>query len=571
MTSFFRDPAVWELLRRDTLPALLAQHPQGKALRAWVLACSSGEEAYSLAIVFKEVLDQVKPNVRYSLQIYATDLDPDAIVKARKGVYPKNIAADVSPQQLARHFIEEENGDFRISKEIREMVIFAPQNVISDPPFTKLDILACRNLLIYFGPALQKKLLPLFHYALNRDGILLLGSAETIGSLSQLFSPIDAKARLYRSIAPTPQNAAVEFPSRAETAALVKDEMLKTAEPAESLEALTDQLIQQRYAPAAVVVNSDGDIVYISGRTGNYLEPAAGKVNINIHAMARPGLREALTGTIRQALRQPHPVLLKGVKIGLNADTRFVNVTVQGIEKPQPLRGRALIVFNDVAKASPAAGTRRAKAAAISTEDAYAQELQQTRETLQVTHEEMQTSVEELKSTNEELQSTNEELQSTNEELTTSKEEMQSMNEELQTVNAELQSKVDDLSWVRNDMTNLLNSTEIATIFLDRALKLRRFTPNATTLFKLIPGDIGRPLSHVVTEFDYAELKDSAEEVLRTLVFQERQVKTQSEHWYRVRIMPYRTQDDVIDGVVITFIDINEIKKLEAELRKRKA
>jgi len=571
VTSFFRDPAAWEILRSDVLPALLAQYPAGKGLRAWVTACSSGEEAYSLAIVFKEALDLVKPKARYSLQIYATDIDSDAVDKARKGVYPKNIAADVSPQRLARHFIAEDNGGYRISKEIREMVVFAPQNVITDPPFTKLDILTCRNLLIYLGPQLQKKLLPLFHYALNRDGILLLGSAETIGNLTQLFVPLDLKARIYRRADPPLPHAGVEFPVRGTAAAPAQGETLHTANPAESLELLTDQLIQQTYAPAAVLVNSDGDILYISGRTGKYLEPAAGRVNINLYAMARSGLREALTGTIRKALRQPQPIHLSGLKVGANGGTQSVDVTVQGIEKPEPLRGRVLVVFNDIATPPAPGGRRKTRSAAAAAENALTLELQQTREALQVTHEEMQTTVEELKSSNEELQSTNEELQSTNEELTTSKEEMQSMNEELQTVNAELQSKVDDLSWVRNDMANLLNSTEIATVFLDGKLNLRRFTPNATKLFKLIPGDLGRPLSHIVTDLDYVELKGDSEEVLRTLVFHEKQVQTKDGRWYRVRIMPYRTQENVIDGVVITFIDITEIKMLEAELRKRNA
>jgi len=316
-----------------------------------------------------------------------------------------------------------------------------------------------------------------------------------------------------------------------------------------------------------VLVNADGDILYISGRTGKYLEPPAGRVNINIHAMAREGLREALTGIIHKALREPQPIHLNGLQIGSNGGTQSVNVTAQAIEKPDALRGRVIIVFHDVV--APATGRKSRKTVTSDTHDTLLQELQQAREALQVTHEEMQTTVEELKSSNEELQSTNEELQSTNEELTTSKEEMQSLNEELQTVNAELQSKVEDLTWTKNDMANLLNSTEIATIFLDNQTKLRRFTPDATKLFKLIPGDIGRPLTHVVTDLDYPRLKDDAEEVLRTLAFREMQAGTRDGRWYRVRIMPYRTQDNVIDGVVITFTDISEIKRLQEELNRR--
>jgi chemotaxis methyl-accepting protein methylase len=565
VTSFFRDAEVWEVLRNETLPALLARHPAGRTLRAWVAACSSGEEAYSLAIVFKEAMEKLQPEGRFTLQIYATDLDPDAIDQARKGVYPDNIAADVSPERLARHFVPEEGGGYRIGKDIREMVVFAPQNIIADPPFTKLDILTCRNLLIYFGAALQKKLLPLFYYALNRDGILLLGSAETTGNFGHLFTPLNNKARLFRRLDQSLPMADIEFPGRinAEAQAAVE---APAFERTENLGQLTDQLIQQTWAPPAVLVNADGDILYISGRTGKYLEPAAGKTNINLHAMARDGLREALTGVVRKALKDPQPVRLNGLRVGTNGGTQIVDVVVQAVDKPDALRGRVLIVFKDVTAPPPC--RRASKSVANDQHEALAQELHQTREALQVTHEEMQTTVEELKSSNEELQSTNEELQSTNEELTTSKEELQSLNEELQTVNAELQSKVDDLTWVRNDMANLLNSTEIATVFLDGEMRLRRFTTHATRIFKLIPGDVGRPLSHVVTELDYPGLKEDAVEVLRSLVFIEKPAKTAEGRWYRVRIMPYRTQDNVIDGVVITFIDITEVKQLEAQLGK---
>ncbi|MDP1524949.1 MAG: CheR family methyltransferase [Rhodocyclaceae bacterium] len=566
VTNFFRDPEVWETLRTEALPLLLGQHAGGKTLRAWVAACSTGEEAYSLAIIFREVLETLKPEARFTLQIYATDLDAEAIEKARKGYYPDNIAADITPERLARYFIAEEGGGYRINKNIREMVVFATQNVIADPPFTKLDILTCRNLLIYFGAALQKTLLPLFHYALNPGGLLLLGSSESIGNYSQMFSPLSNKARIFRQRDESPSMRELVLPGQLATP-LPDSNAVPRSESGDNLGQLTDQLIQQRFAPAAVLVNSEGDIVYISGRTGKYLEPAAGKTNVNIHAMARAGLREALVGVIFRALKEPlRAVQLKGVRIEEEGSAHLVDVTVQAIEKPEALRGRVLLVFKD----APAPPPRRkaTKQAIPEAQSALRQELEQTREALQVTHEEMQTTVEELKSSNEELQSTNEELQSTNEEMTTSREELQSLNEELQTVNAELQSKVDDLTWVRNDMTNLLNSTEIATIFLDNEMRLRRFTTHATKLFKLIPGDVGRPLSHVVTDLDYPQLKEDALDVLRTLMFQETVAATHDGRWFRVRIMPYRTQENVIDGVVITFTDITGIKQLEAELRK---
>lgn len=565
VTNFFRDPEVWEYLRTEAIPELLARYPSGKTLRAWVSACSTGEEAYSLAIVFREVLESLQPQARYTLQIYATDLDPGAIDMARKGYFPENIAADISPERLSRYFVLEEGGGYRINKEIREMVVFAPQNIISDPPFTKLDILSCRNLLIYFNAHLQKKLLPLFFYSLNRGGLLLLGSAETVGHYGHLFATINNKGRVYRRLDQAMPVGELQFPGKVEAKPSAAGDLPILDRP-ENIGELTNQLIQQTWAPAAVLVNSDGDILYVSGRTGKYLEPAVGKTNINILAMAREGLREALTGVIRKALKDPQPINLNGLRVSSEGGTQIVDVVVQAIAKPEALRGRVMVVFKDVP--TPPARRRAVKYVALDTHSAVMQELQQTREALQATHEEMQTTVEELKSSNEELQSTNEELQSTNEELTTSKEELQSLNEELQTVNAELQSKVDDLTWVRNDMSNLLNSTEIATVFLDNEMRLRRFTTHATKLFKLIPGDVGRPLSHVVTDLDYPLLGEDACEVLRTLIFKETIAVTHDGRWFRVRIMPYRTQTNVIDGVVITFIDITEIKQLEAELRK---
>ena len=556
VTSFFRDPAVWEFLRDAALPALLAKYPEGHMLRAWVPACSSGEEAYSLAIVFKETLERLKPDAHFALQIYATDLDMDAVDKARKACYPVNIAADLTPERLARYFVAEEGG-YRVSRDIRETVIFAPQNVISDPPFTRLDILCCRNLLIYFGQALQKKVLPLFHYALNPDGVLVLGSAETTGGFSDLFAPMDKKTHVFKRIEQIVRSPWLNFPTR--PVASAPEAAGGPLEHRDSIEHLTDQLIQQRFAPAAVLVNGDGDILYISGRTGKYLEPAAGKVNINLHAMAREGLRDALCGTIRKALHDPRPIHLNGLQIDHDGHSLTVDVTVQGIEKPEALRNRVLVVFNDAKK--PAGGRKHRPNAVSDRESALMLELNQLREALRINQEEMQASMEEAKSANEELQVTNEEL-------TTSKEELQSMNEELQTINAELQSKVDDLTWARNDMTNLLNSTEIATVFLDSETKLRRYTTHATHLFKFIPKDLGRPLSDIVTDLDYPHLQDDAMAVLTTLIFSEKEVCTQDGRWYRVRIMPYRTQDNVIDGVVLTFIDITAIKQLEAKLRK---
>jgi chemotaxis methyl-accepting protein methylase/PAS domain-containing protein len=570
VTSFFRDPIAWKQLRDETLPALLARRPAGP-LRAWVAGCSTGEEAYSLAMVFKEVMEKLKPRKSFTLQIYATDLDRDGIDKARQGVFPENISADVSPEQLSRFFIKEERG-YRVHTEIREMIIFAPHSLIMDPPFTKLDILCCRNLLIYLTPEIQKKLFPLFHYSLKPDGLLILGSAETVGNFDDLFATVSGKSRFFRRTESALRSEPIDFPSSFVPALPTGPEGRPTPKGYPSLQSLAERLVLQRYAPPSVLVNDKGNILYISGRTGKYLEPAAGKANWNVFAMAREGLRYELTGAFQKALKQAGPVTLRGLKIGTNGGRQFVDVTVEKLDEVEPLRGLVMIVFTDVAApVETKAPGRVGKFPAQSRLAELERELQQARAELQNTRDEIQTSQEELKSTNEELQSTNEEMQSTNEELTTSKEEMQSLNEELQTVNNELQGKVDELSRSNNDMKNLLNSTDIATLFLDNDLKVRRFTTQATKIIKLIPGDVGRPITDLASDLLYPELTEDAREVLRKLGFTEKPISTRDGRWFTVRIMPYRTLDDRIDGVVITFWDISVAKTLEGKLRDKQA
>lgn len=577
VTSFFRDPVAWKQMQTEVIPALLVNHPPNGMLRAWVTGCSTGEEAYSLAIVFKEVMAKLDPPKNITLQIYATDLDKDAIDKARTGIYPANIAADVSTERLNRFFVQDDDqGGYRVSKEIRDMVIFAVQNLVMDPPFIKLDILSCRNLLIYLGPELQKKLLPLFHYSINPDGFLFLGCSETIGTFNHLFAPLAGKMRLYRRLDTIRRAELIDFPSsfsqaRPEGSGPISPQ--NDRQPAPNLQTLADHLLLQQYSPAAVLTSNRGDILYISGRTGKYLEPAAGKANWNIFVMAREGLRYTINDALQKAQRQGKEVILKEVKVGINGGSQFVDITVQPLFEPEAMRGMVLFVFRDMIpppeqKSLP----KRQRASVTSIRLAQMeQELQLAHEETQSTREEMQTSQEELKATNEELQSTNEELQSTNEELTTSKEEMQSMNEELQTVNHELQAKVDELSWASNDMKNLLDSTDIATIFLDAELRLRRFTIAASQIIKLIPGDIGRPITDIASTLIYSSLATDTEEVLRTLVFKENQVATHDGRWFLSRIMPYRTHNNKIDGVVITFTNITEKKRLEIAVQELSA
>jgi two-component system, chemotaxis family, CheB/CheR fusion protein len=564
VTSFFRDPAVWEHLTTKVFPELLSERSSGGQLRAWVPGCSTGEEAYSLAIAFKEALASVRPEGSCSLQIFATDIDKDAVDRARQGVYPPNIESDVPAERLQRFFAPEENG-YRVRPEIREMVVFAQQNAIMDPPFTKLDLLCCRNLLIYLSPELQRKLLPLFHYSLVPGGILVLGSAETIGAASGLFAQADGKLRIYRRLDTASNTGSVEFPASFHARPSAADAASARKATVPNLQDLAERFLKERYAPAAVLTNDDGDILYVSGRTGRYLEPAAGKANWNVHAMAREGLRHELGAAFRKAMRERSAVVRTGVRLD---DGGAVDVTIEPLLEPAALRGLAMVVFADAAlraAVEPARKGRRAPPAVAALE----QELRRVREEMQITREEMQTSQEELKSANEELQSTNEELQSTNEELTTSKEEMQSMNEELQTLNHELQAKVDELSRASDDMRNLLNSTDIATLFLDDALKVRRFTSQMPKIIKLIPGDVERPITDLASDLVYPDLAADARAVLQSLVPMETPAATVDGRWFSVRIMPYRTMDNRIDGVVITFVDITAAKELEATLRRK--
>ena len=568
VTHFFRDPAVWQRLKDSVLPALLAGRPPGTGLRAWVAGCSTGEEAYSLAIVFREVADaQPVPN-DWTLQIFATDLNADSIAIARSGHFSARIADDMTPERLSRFFVAEGDG-FAIAKEIRQMVLFAQHDVILDPPFTRLDILSCRNLMIYFNATLQQRLLPLFHYALRPGGVLLLGESETVGRFSSLFAPLDAPSRLYLRNDGATVAGSVDFPVNHGLPPRTTTQELTVSQPhthQANLQSLADQVLLQEFSPPAVLVNEQGDILYISGRTGKYLEPAAGKANWNIHVMVRPAIRPQLAAALREALQGKKSIDLHGLTLEDDAPVT-VDVTVRAIQEPQALEGTVMIVFRDVAAPPAAKGRRRGGTGSVG--PVIDAELARAREEIRALRQEMRASQEELQSANEELQSTNEELQSANEELTTSKEESQSMNEELQTINAELHSKLDDLALAQSDMQNLLNSTNIATLFLDNALNVRRFTEHITRIIHLREGDIGRPLSDLASTLIYPELPSDAKETLRTLKVTEKQIATTDGLWFNVRIMPYRTVANVIQGVVITFVDISTAKELELRLRKK--
>ncbi|MGM0451107.1 MAG: chemotaxis protein CheB [Pseudomonadota bacterium] len=568
VTGFFRDPSIWTYMGDTLVPKLLEQAGENRKLRAWVVGCSTGEEAYSLAILFSEALRHRPDGHKFTVQIFASDLSPEAIASARRGEYPLTISEDVSPQRLARFFTAHDT-HYQVKPAIRDMVMFAQHDVVLDPPFTRLDLIACRNLLIYFDAVLQRRLLPLFHYSLNPGGILFLGSSETVGRCSHLFTLLENRMRVYRRLdnvsTDSPDLLLKSFPP---LSVLNKEPSVDSSSlpsPAsDNLQTAADQVLLQVYAPAAVVLNSDADIVYISGRTGKYLEPAAGKANLNFHAMVRNGLRGPLSQALKQAEKQVEPVQLRNLEVAETGGTQLVDVTVQTFRRPEALKDMTMVIFRDIAL------TREGQPegpAPTSREAHHAAEIQQYRDEIETLREDARASREELQSSNEELQSTNEELQSTNEELTTSKEEMQSMNEELQTINSELQAKLDDLALAQSDLQNLLNSVEIAILFLDQDLNVRRYTERVSSIINLRESDIGRPLSDLTSSLEYPDLHHDATETLRTLAVSEKQIATDDERWFSVRIMPYRRLDNVIDGVVITLLDITETKQIEATLR----
>jgi len=570
VTNFFRDPEAFDTLKQQVLPKLLKEKPDDYNLRVWVPGCSSGEEAYSIAILLQECMDSLKR--RFNVHVFATDIDGDAIGAARVGLYPASISADVNQERLKRYFTKEDT-QFRIKKSIREMVVFAIQNITKDPSFTKLDLLCCRNLLIYLSSELQKRLLPLFHYCLKPEGILFLGSSETIGQATDLFAPLDRKWKIYnRKPSMSANHARLVFPRVDAIRETPEPEAAETVKRAEELSTfqLVETILQQSATPPCAVIDNACNVVYIHGRTGRFLEPAEGKVSLNILEMARSGLKTELAAAIRKVTRHKQEVVHKGVRVRQNGGHLFMDLTVKPILEQSAMRGLKMVVFQEVAaptKAGKSKPKREVDSKKSKTIEELEQELRYTRENLQTTIEELETSNEELKSTNEELQSTNEELQSTNEELETSREELQSLNEEATTVNAELQSRIDELSNANDDMKNLLDSTEIAAIFLDMDQCIRRFTPRATEIMPLLGTDTGRPIKHLASSLPDTDLTKYSREVLMDLGVKEVEVQSKDRRCFLMRVRPYRTVANVIDGVVLTFEDITEQKRIEKKLR----
>ncbi|AGA91218.1 methylase of chemotaxis methyl-accepting protein [Thioflavicoccus mobilis 8321] len=585
VTSFFRDPEAFAALEQEVIPRLFAGKSADTPVRVWVPCCSSGEEAYSIAILLQEHQETLRQSFR--VQVFATDIDAGAIAQGRAGVYPASVAADVSTERLTRYFcLDPEAGVCRIQKVIRDLLVFSEQDLIRDPPFSKLDLISCRNLLIYLNGDLQRRLIPLFHYALKPDGLLFLGSSESVGDALRLFSPLSRKWKIYLRLEPPTGRVSpllgdlISAPPLGGAPSSLPRAPADTAAARIDLRAVTEQALLRHCSTAAILANSRGEILYFHGRTGQFLEPAPGEAAMNLFTMARKGLRRDLTSALQRAVARQESVHAPDLRVKTNGDVIRVDLTVRPVRSEGGAAGEAdlyLVALDDTTPAAPAeanapvagAPTQPGSAARVAELE---QELRAKEEYLQATLEEMETANEELKSINEEMQSVNEELQSANEELETSKEELQSVNEELATVNAELQIKVTDLSRANNDMNNLLAGTGVATLFVDHGLRITRFTPATTQLIKLIPSDVGRPVGDIVSNLvAYTELEADVHEVLTSLVPQEREVESRAGAWYRMHIGPYRTLDNVIEGAVITFADISQHKAIEAELQEARA
>ena len=581
VTSFFRDPEAFESLRSEIIPRLFADRAPDDPVRIWHACCSTGEEAYSTAILVREYLAARQLNA--TVQIFATDLDEAAVAQARAGIFPGTIAADVSAERL-RTFFSAEGGHYQAAKQLREMIVFAHHDLIKDPPFSRLDLLVCRNALIYLNTDMQKRLIPLFHQVLKPEGILFLGSSETVGTDSDLFTPIDKKWRIFerrecmgRTGTVFPPNAPV--PKISGGARPVRPS--GTELTGHGLRA--ERLLMERYSPPCVLVNERYEVVYVPTRTSRLLEVPVGEPTRDILKMARQELRPPLRAAIHKAMTEGEQVAFRGIRINIDGEETAVNVLVEPAGDAPDERRLVMVVFEPapLSVSSPApADQQEALPGTESSRDLLirqleeqlrvsSEQLQSTIEQLETSNEGLMASNEELISMNEEFQSTNEELQSTNEELETSREELQALNEELGTVNAELHGTVEELDRANSDMENLFTSSGIATLFLDRQLTIKRFTPAMAGIFNLIPADIGRPFRHLAGTIDWSGLPDDAMSVLETRSPVEREVATlDGKGHFLMRVLPYLTHEGTIDGIVVTLIDISERKQTEVVLRE---
>ncbi len=568
VTKFFRDSFAFESLKQQ-IREVVRQKKDDDPVRVWVCGCSTGEEAYSVAMLVVETIDELKRDISPKIQVYATDLDNKALEHARLGSYHENIVSEVSPERLKRFFSKEDD-NYRVKKELRDIIVFAQQNLIKDPPFIKLDLLCCRNMLIYFTTELQKKIIPLFYYALNPGSIMFMGPAETIGGFTDMFKPVDPKWKLFTRMAGNVMlGNMIDFPFQAtkQPVPILKPDKTTLPHQKKSVTDVFNKVLIDKFLPPSVLVNEKGDILYNNGNTGKYLELPRGETIVNnVLKLAREELKYALSHSLQQALKSDDIITTENIILKDGKISRLVNIKLSAIrEADMPLL--LMIVFEDHGSIK----RQKREANRLSATDGSAteylkKELVFTKQLLTTTVDQMEGSLERLRLSNEELQSTNEELQSTNEESLTTKEEMQSLNEELMTVNSQYQSKAEELTRLNDDMKNLLDATEICTLFLDNDLNILRYTPQVRHLFNLIASDIGRPISHVVSNFEQPINEDEIREVIDKLTIKVSDVKTKNNEWYRIRIMPYRTLDNYISGAVLTLTLITDYKQMQSKL-----
>jgi two-component system CheB/CheR fusion protein len=573
VTQFFRDPHEFEVLERE-LPRLFDGKGPDDQFRVWVLGCATGEEAYSLAILLREHMAGMDSPPQ--VQIFATDLDSRALGSARTGRYADSIAEHVRPDRLARWFVKE--GDtYCVAKELREMCIFSPHNIVKDAPFSRIDLLSCRNLLIYLNADLQNRVIPIFHFSLRPGGVLFLGSSENVTRHQKLFAPVDRKNRIFRRL-DTATRILPDFPLSPRVRTIERADSgpapVPRGGPLSGSVSRRAEAVAERYAPAYVVVDEQYEVLHFSGRTGRYLEPNPGAATLNLLNLVHRDLRLDLRSALHRAAHDGVRVEMPPTPVHRDGHSHGVNLIVEPVGSSD--HNALIVLFQDsgaVAEALPGNGDRPLSDEHVQRLEA---ELRLTKERLQATIEELESTNEELKSSNEEYQSINEELQSANEELETSKEELQSVNEELQTVNGELAHRVAELARANSDLKNLLESTQIATLFLDNDRRVRNFTPTATDIFHLLETDVGRPIGHVASRVAYPELEDDVRRVLKSLAPVEREIPAPDGGHLVVRVLPYRSIDNFIAGAVVTFVDVTSAvqakelqKTLLAELQHR--
>lgn len=568
VTNFFRDPDAFKAYE-TYLRSALDNKVDGDEVRIWVPGCSTGEEVYSIAMIIQRYMEECGKHLE--VQLFGTDIDEDAIKVARSATYPRTIVNDIDQDYLNR-FFNKKGENYRVKKSIREMAIFAPHDVLINPPFSKLDSISCRNVLIYMNKDAQKKILSAFTYALKPDGILFLGPSENISDFVESFTILDNKWKVYKSKVSADVRAQefVKFPyARLPPDHTTAEDFEIIGKTEQNIAKNVEKLLVEKYAPPTLIVNSDGRIIFVHGRVGKYLEPAEGVANLSVVDMAREGIKIELNSAINEVYLKNKEVEYENLEVKTNGGYQPITLTVRPIERPKMMQNLLMITFKDIKPSEKRKGklpqtTPLKDKRIVELEE----ELRVTNDRLHTTIEELETSNEELKSANEELQSMNEELQSTNEELETSKEELQSLNEELLTVNTELQNKVDQLSELNDDMNNLLNSIEIPTIFVDKDIKIKRFTKESTKLVNLIPSDVGRPLKDIASNIKYEGMIKDIREVMDRVFYKNKEVLTKDGKWYLVRIIPYKTTENIIDGALITFTDINEKKEIQRLLER---